>query len=93
MKLNTRIRRDGPADRTRRGRIVSGITRFTLPVATLLALVASALLTGAAFAAVAELAPATVPTLLAGWAAAVGLAFALPLVVVRGMVALLERIE
>ncbi|MFC7082236.1 hypothetical protein [Halorussus caseinilyticus] len=93
MKLNTQLRRAGPAARTRRGRIASKLTRFTLPVATLLALVASALLTGAAFATVADLVPTTIPTLLAGWVAAVGVTFALPLLAVRSVVALLERVE
>jgi len=90
MKPNA-LRRVAPAARTRRGRIVSGVTRVTLPVATLLALVGSALLTGATFAAAAELAPTTVPMVLAGWVAAIGLPFALPLVVVSGVVAALER--
>ncbi|MFC4450880.1 hypothetical protein [Halorussus aquaticus] len=93
MKLNTRIRRAGPASRTRRGRIASGVTRFALPVATLLALVASALLTGVTFATVADLLPMPVPLLLGGWVAAIGLTFALPLVVVRAVVALLERFQ
>lgn len=33
------------------------------------------------------------PTLLAGWVASTGLTFALPLAVVRGIVAVLERLE
>ena len=90
MKLDA-LRRVAPTARTRRGRIVSGVTRVTLPVATLLALVGSALLTSATFAAAAELAPTTVPMVLAGWVAAIGLPFALPLVVVGGVVAALER--
>jgi S1-C subfamily serine protease len=90
MKLDA-LRRVAPAARTRRGRIVSGVTRVTLPVATLLALVGSVLLTGATFAAATELAPTTVPMVLVGWVAAIGLPFALPLVVVVGVVAALER--
>jgi len=89
MKSNA-LRRVAPAARTRRGRIVSGVTRVTLPVATLLALVGSALLTSATFAAAAELAPTTVPMVLAGWVAAIGLPLALPLMVVV-VVAALER--
>lgn len=91
MKLNTKLRQVAPAARTGHGRIVSGLTRFTLPVAALLALVASALLTGATFVTAAELVPVTLPTLLVGWAAAIGLTFTLPFLVVRGVVAALER--
>jgi len=89
MKLNA-LRRVAPAARTRCGRIVSRLTRFTLPVATLLALVGPALLTGATFAAAAELAPTTLPVVLAGWVAAIGLPFALPLLFVSAVVAALE---
>jgi S1-C subfamily serine protease len=53
--------------------------------------VGSVLLTGATFAAATELAPTTVPMVLVGWVAAIGLPFALPLVVVVGVVAALER--
>ena len=91
MKLDTQLRRVAPSTRLRRGRIAAGLTRFTLPVATLLALVASALVTGAAFAAAADLVAVTLPVLLAGWVAAIGATFALPLVVVRVVVALPER--
>jgi len=93
MKLYTTLRRVAPATRAEHGRIVSGLTRFTLPVVTLLSLVASALLTGATFATAAELVPMTVPTLLAGWVAAIGATFALPLLVVRGVTAALERLQ
>ena len=91
MKLNTKLRQVAPVARAGHGHIASGLTRVTLPVATLLALVASALLTGAAFATAAEVVPTTLPTLLVGWVAAIGLTFALPLLVVRGVVAALER--
>jgi hypothetical protein len=90
MKPNA-LRRVAPAARTRRGRIVSRVTRVTLLVATLLALVGSALLTSVTFAAAAELAPTTVPMVLPGRLAAIGLPFALPLVVGGGVVAALER--
>ncbi|UPV75382.1 hypothetical protein M0R89_04775 [Halorussus limi] len=93
MKLNAHLRRVAPSTRLRRGRIAAGLTRFTLPVATLLAFVVSALVTGAAFATAADLVAVSLPVLLAGWVAAIGATFALPLLVVRGVVALLERYE
>ena len=91
MKLNTQLRQVTSAARTEHGPVVSKLTRFTFPVATLLALVASALLTGATLATAAELVPVTLPTLLAAWVLAIGATFALPLLVVRGVVAALER--
>jgi hypothetical protein len=93
MKLNTELRRVAPTARAEHDGIASGVTRFTLPLATLLALVASALLTGATFATATALVPATLPTLLLGWVAAIGATFALPLLVVRGVVAALERFQ
>lgn len=93
MKLNTQLRQVAPTAHTEHGPDASGLTRFTLPVATLLALVASALLTGATLATAVELVPMTLPTLLAGWVLAVGATFALPLLVVRGVVAVLERFQ
>jgi hypothetical protein len=93
MKRHSQLRQVPAAARTGRSRIASGITRYTLPVAALLALVASALLTGATFATAADLLPLTLPVLLVGWLAAVGATFALPLVIVRGVVALFERFQ
>ena len=90
MKSTTQLRRTAPSVRTRRGPIV-GHARLTTPVAAALALVASALLVGATFATVVEIVPTTLPTLLVGWVLAIGLTFALPLAVVRGMVAVVER--
>jgi hypothetical protein len=58
-----------------------------------LALVASALVVGATYAFVVTALPTSVPTLLVGWTVAIGLTFALPLAVVRGAVATLERIQ
>ncbi|WP_276299340.1 hypothetical protein [Halorussus lipolyticus] len=93
MKFHTTLRRVAPATRAEHGRIASGLTRVTLPVAALLALVVSALLTGATFATAAQLVPLTVPTLLAGWVLAIGATFALPLLVVRAAVTALERLQ
>ncbi|NHN60290.1 MULTISPECIES: hypothetical protein [Halorussus] len=93
MKLNTRLRRAAPSVRTRRGRIASGFTRTAVPVATLLALAASALLAVGAFAAAAAFVPVTIPVLLASWAVGVALVVALPLAVVRAAVAVIERTQ
>ena len=93
MKLHTRLRRTVPSVRTRRGRIASGLTRTAVPVATMLALAASALLAVAVFAAAATYVPVTIPVLLASWAVGVALVAALPLAVVRATVALLERTQ
>ena len=59
----------------------------------MLALVASALVVGATYAFVVSVLPASVLTLLVGWTVAIGLTFALPLAVVRGAVATLERLQ
>lgn len=98
MKL-LRLRRTAPTVRpTRRGRLDGGrldggfAGALALPMAALVA-VATTLLTGATFAVASAVVPITVPTLVAGWATAVVLAFAAPLAVVRGVVALLERYE
>ncbi|UPW01456.1 hypothetical protein M0R88_04965 [Halorussus gelatinilyticus] len=91
MKLNANLRRVAPSARTRHGRIAAGLTRFTLPVAALLAFVVSALATGAVFATAVDLVQLTLPVLLVGWVASIGATFALPVLVVRGVVALLER--
>ncbi len=93
MKLNPKLRRVTPSARVRPGRIAAGLTRFTLPAATLLAFVVSALATGAAFATAADLVSLTLPVLLVAWVATIGVTFALPLVVVRVVVALLERYQ
>jgi hypothetical protein len=94
MKYATQLRRAAPTVRTPPGRrTASALARVTLPITAVLALVASALLTGATFAAAMELLPTTVPTLLVGWTAAIGLTFALPLVAVRVVVAALERLH
>lgn len=93
MKLNAQLRRVTPSTRARPGRIAAGLTRFTLPAATLLAFVVSALVAGAAFATAADLVTLTLPVLLVAWVAAIGATFALPLAVVRGVVALLERYQ
>ena len=92
MKFPTQLRRVAPAARTRRtSRTASALVRAAIPITAVLALVASALVTGATFATVLDLVPTTVPTLLAGWVAAIGLTFALPMLVVRGVVAAIER--
>jgi len=92
MKYPTRLRRAAPTARTRYGRrTASALVGVAVPITAALSLVASALVVGAAFVVAAELVPTTVPTLLAGWAAAIGLTFALPLVVVRAVVAAVER--
>lgn len=94
MRLATRFRRAAPTTRIRRfTRTVSALVRTALPITTALALVASALLVGAAFAVLADLVPTTVPTILVGWVAAIGVTFALPMVVVRGVVAAIERTQ
>jgi uncharacterized membrane protein len=66
---------------------------LTVPVAGVLALVASTLTIGTTFALAMEVLPTTIPTLMAGWAVAISLTFALPLAVVRGVVAALERTQ
>ena len=90
----TRLRRTAPTvRRPRYARLDDGFTdAHALPIIAL-TLLAAVLLTGATLAAVTAVVPITVPTLVVGWAAAVGLAFATPLVVVRGVVALLERYQ
>jgi len=93
MKLHAKLRRVTPSTRTRPGRIAAGLTRLTLPVATLLAFVVSALVTGAVFATAADLVSLTLPVLLVAWVATIGATFALPLAVVRVVVALLERYQ
>lgn len=61
-----------------------GIVRRALATLLILALgVASALAVGTAFVYGAELAGVGVPILLLGWAASIGVAFALPFLVVR----------
>ncbi|WP_132056743.1 hypothetical protein [Halorussus amylolyticus] len=88
-------RRVAPLVRTprRRGGVGGRVTStLALPI-TALALVVSSLLTGTAFATALAVVPTTVPTLLVGWAASIGFAFALPLAVVRGVVAVVERTE
>ena len=75
------------------GRSIGRLTaRFAFPAAVL-ALVAAALTVGAAFAAAMTVVPTTTPFLVAGWATAIGLTFVLPLAVVRGAVAVLERLQ
>lgn len=92
MRFPTQLRRVTPAARTRRtSRIASPLVRAAIPITAALALVASALATGATFATVADLVPTTVPALLVGWAAAIGMAFALPMLAVRGAVVVIER--
>ncbi|MFC4550299.1 MULTISPECIES: hypothetical protein [Halorussus] len=80
--------------RTTRGEglVAALVARLALPI-TVLSLVAAALLAAATLATAAAVVPTTVPVLLVGWVASVGLAFALPLAVVRGVVAALERFD
>lgn len=93
MKLHERFRRVAPAARTRYRPASAQFAGHALPVATALALVLSALLAGGLFVTALSAVPTTVPTLLVGWVVAVGLTFALPLVVVRGVVAVVERLQ
>ena len=93
MRTTTQLRRTASAVHTRSGPVTTGLARLTIPVAGVLALVASAVVTGATFALAMEVLPTTIPTLMAGWAAAIGLTFALPLAVVRVAVAALERMH
>lgn len=88
MKL-TRLRRTAPTVRLFRHEPLDGgfAGTLALPIAALAAMV----LAGATVAAAATTAPVGVPLLVVGWAAAIGLAFATPVVVVGGVVALLER--
>lgn len=93
MKPNL-LRRPAPFVRTPPG---GGFDRrlaslVALPI-TALVLVAATLLAGATFVAAMALLPTTLPTLLIGWVASIGLAFALPMAVVRGVVAAIERLE
>lgn len=93
MKLYKQLRRAAPGRRMRGGRTVSKRYGHALPVVAALALVGSAVVTGAALVTALPIVPTTVPVLLAGWVAAIGLAFALPLLVVTGVVAALERFQ
>lgn len=93
MKPTKQLRRVAPAPRARGGRTAPQFAGHALPVAAALMFVVSALVVGGTFAAVVAALPPSVPTLLAGWVAAVGLTFALPLVVVRGVIAVVERLQ
>lgn len=94
MRYPTQLRQVAPATRTRRvSRTASALVRVALPITAVLALVASALVTGATFATVMDLVPTSVPALLVSWVAAIGLTFALPMLVVRGVVAAIERLH
>lgn len=93
MKPNL-LRRPAPFVRTpHRGGLDGRVASLLAIPITALVLVAATLLAGATFATAMALLPTTLPTLLVGWVASIGFAFALPLAVVRGVVAALERFE
>ena len=93
MKPNL-LRRPAPFVRTPpRGGFGDRLVSLLAVPITALMLVAATLLAGVTFTAAMAVLPTTIPTLLVGWVASIGFAFALPLVVVRGVVAALERLE
>ena len=93
MRTTTHLHRTADAARSRRGPVTGGLARLAVPVAGVLAIVTSALLTGATFVLVMSVLPTSVFALLVGWTVAIGLTFALPLAAVRGVAATLERLQ
>ena len=88
------LRRPAPLVRTPpRGGFDGRLASLVAVPITALVLVAATLLAGVTFATAMAVLPTTLPTLLVGWVVSIGFAFALPLAVVRGVVAALERLE
>lgn len=91
MKPTTQSGTVVPPTRTTGGSLSSGRTGIVVPITITLVLVASALVLGSLFAVAMEVVPMTALSLLVGWVLSIGLIFALPLLVNRAVVAMLER--
>lgn len=92
MKTN-QLRKAAPPVRATHGRTLPDLARRAVPVVGALTLVAAAPLAGLLLATTMALLPTTVPTILLGWAASIGLAFALPALVVKTVVAGIEKAQ
>lgn len=92
MKVS-QLRRFAPDVRTPLSEVGRGFASAVALPATWLAYLAAALLATAALVAAIAVVPETLPVLVAGWAVALVAPFALPFAVVRGVVAVLERVE
>ncbi|WP_158055447.1 hypothetical protein [Halorussus halophilus] len=92
MKTNN-PRKAAPPVRAPYGRTLPNLARRAVPVVGALTLVAAALAAGLLLATALALLPNTVPTILLGWVASIGLAFALPVLVVKAVVAGIERAQ